>query len=200
MFVPKPNGDLRLVVDFRRLNDITVKNRYPLPNIEEMLDRLQGSTYFSKIDLKDAFYAIRMARGEEWKTAFRTRYGLYQFKVMPMGLTNAPASCQDMVNSILRDLLDNGVIAYMDDNLIYGGNTIDKHIKIVQDSSHRTTGRLWSGQSGSNTNYQQPTIQRLMDRPNAQTVSSSWSPRRVVRSPSANIVASSARSVRSTMT
>ena len=82
-----------MVIDFRRLNAVTIKNRYPLPNIEEMKNRLTGANWYSKIDLRDAFYAVRMAPGEEWKTAFRTRFGLYEFKVMPMGLTNAPATC-----------------------------------------------------------------------------------------------------------
>lgn len=139
MFVPKPNGKLRLVVDFRRLNDITVKNRYPLPNIEEMQDRLTGSDWYTKIDLRDAFYAIRMAKGEEWKTAFRTRYGLFEFLVMPMGLTNAPASCQDLVNEVLRDLLDVCVVAYMDDILVYTQGELGKHVRQVQDVFERLT-------------------------------------------------------------
>lgn len=139
LFVPKPNGKLRLVVDYRRLNEVTIKNRYPLPNIEESQDRLTGADWFTKIDLRDAFYAIRMAKGEEYKTAFRTRYGLYEFLVMPMGLTNAPASCQDLVNETLRDLLDVCVIAYMDDILVYTKGELGKHIKQVQDVFQRLT-------------------------------------------------------------
>jgi hypothetical protein len=76
-FVPKKNGDLRGVVDFRKINEITIKNRYLLPNVMEMRDRLYRAKWFSKIDLRDAFYSIRIAEGEEWKTAFRTRFGLY---------------------------------------------------------------------------------------------------------------------------
>lgn len=132
MFVPKPSGKKRLVQDFRRLNNVTIKNRYPLPNIEEARDRLVGANWFTKIDLRDAFYSIRMAEGEEWKTAFRTRYGLYEFLVMPMGLTNAPASCQQMINDTLRDLLDISVIAYVDDILIYTTGSLQDHIKDVQ--------------------------------------------------------------------
>jgi len=94
IFVPKKDGTLRLCVDYRGLNRITVKNRYPLPLISEILDRAAGATFFTKLDLKDAYYRIRIVRGEEWKTAFRTRYGLYEFLVMPMGLTNAPATFQ----------------------------------------------------------------------------------------------------------
>lgn len=134
MSVPKPGTDkLRQVQDYRALNELTVKNRYPLPNIEESQDRLKGAQWFTKIDLRDAFYGIRMAEGEEWKTAFRTRYGLYEFQVMPMGLTNAPASCQDLVNETLRDLLDVTVIAYMDDILIYTKGGLQQHIKDVQE-------------------------------------------------------------------
>lgn len=131
MFVPKKGGKLRMVIDFRRLNNITIKNRYPLPNIEEMKDRLEGAKWFTKVDLRDAFYAVRMAEGEEWKTAFRTRYGLYEFLVMPMGLTNAPATCQQVVNDALRDLLDITVIAYMDDILVFTNGSREQHARDV---------------------------------------------------------------------
>jgi hypothetical protein len=93
LFVPKKDGELRLCVDYRKLNDITVKNRYPLPNIEELQQRLQGAKWFTSIDLRGAYNLIRMKAGEEWKTAFRTRYGLYEYIVMPFGLTNALATC-----------------------------------------------------------------------------------------------------------
>ena len=92
MFVLKKGGKLRIVIDYRRLNAITLKNRYPLPNIEEMKNRLTRANWFTKIDLRDAFYSIRIAEGEEWKTAFRTRFRLYKFLVMPFSLTNALAS------------------------------------------------------------------------------------------------------------
>jgi len=92
MFVPKKGGKLRMVIDYRRLNAITIKNWYPLLNIEEMKNRLTGAQWFTKIDLRDAFYSIRIAEGEEWKTAFRTQYRLYEFLVMPFGLTNALAT------------------------------------------------------------------------------------------------------------
>ncbi|GKV53537.1 hypothetical protein SLEP1_g60058 [Rubroshorea leprosula] len=130
--VPKKNGTSRTVIDFRKLNAVTIKNRYPLPNIDEAKDRLIGADWFSKIDLRDAFYALRMAGGEEWKTAFRTRYGLYEFMVMPMGLTNAPASCQELINETLKDLLDECVIAYIDDILIFSKGTLDDHKEDVK--------------------------------------------------------------------
>ena len=131
LFVPKKNKELRLVVNYQRINDLTIKNRYLLPNIEESKNRLIGANWFSKIDLRDAFYSIRMAEGEEWKTAFRTRYGLYEFLVMPIGLTNALATCQDVVNETLRDLLDITVLAYIDDILIFTKGTLDQHKKDV---------------------------------------------------------------------
>ena len=123
LFVPKPHGrGLRLCVDYRGLNKITMKNRYPLPLMDELRDWVQGSTIFTKIDLKVGYNLVRIKEGDEWKTAFRTRYGHYEYLVMPMGLCNAPASFQNMMNDILRDLLDRGVICYLDDILIYSRN------------------------------------------------------------------------------
>lgn len=131
LFVPKKDGSLRLCVDYRKLNDITVKNRYPLPNIKELQDRLQGAQWFTKLDLRGAYNLIRMKEGEEWKTAFRTRYGHYEYKVMPFGLTNAPATCQMMINDALRAHLDHFAIAYLDDILIYS-KTESQHIEHVK--------------------------------------------------------------------
>ena len=93
LFAPKKDGSLRLYVDYRKLNDITIKNRYPLPNIGELQDRLGKAKIFTKLDLKGAYNLIRIKEGEEWKTAFRTRYSHYKYLVMPFGLTNVPATC-----------------------------------------------------------------------------------------------------------
>jgi hypothetical protein len=93
LFVRKKDGSMRLCVNYRNLNKITIKNRYPLPNISELQDRLSGAKFFTALDLRGAYNLIRMKKGEEWKTAFRTRYGLYEYTVMPFGLTNAPAVC-----------------------------------------------------------------------------------------------------------
>ena len=131
LFVPKKDDTLRLCVDYRKLNDMTRKNRYPLPNIQELRDRLTGAKYFTSLDLRDGYYQIRMKKGEEWKTAFRTRYGHYEYTVMPFGLTNAPATFQAMINDVLRRHLDISVIAYLDDILIYS-ETEEEHIKHVQ--------------------------------------------------------------------
>jgi len=133
LFVPKPNGKvLRLCVDYRGLNKITIPNRYPLPLMQELQDRVQGAQWFTKLDLKNGFNLIRIRQGDEWKTAFRTRYGLFEFKVMPFGLTNAPSTFQDMMNHVLSDVLDIGVLAYMDDILIYA-KTIEEHDRLVKE-------------------------------------------------------------------
>jgi hypothetical protein len=119
MFVPKKDGSLRPVVDYRALNAITIKNRYPLPLIAEALDRLGGATIFTKLDVKDAYNRIRIREGDEWKTAFRTRFGLFEYLVMPFGLTNAPASFQAYINKALSQYLDVCCVVYLDDILIY---------------------------------------------------------------------------------
>lgn len=119
LFVKKKDGTLRLCVDYRKLNAITVKNRYPLPLIGELLDQLRQAKVYSKIDLRGAYHLLRIAEGEEWKTAFRTKYGSFEYRVMPFGLTNAPASFQHLMNHIFRDMLDISVIVYLDDILIF---------------------------------------------------------------------------------
>ena len=92
LFVLKKNGKLRLYIDYRQLNDIMIKNRYPLPRINELQDKLRKAKYFTKLDLKEGYYLVRIKEGEEWKIAFRTRLRLYEYIVMPFGLTNAPAT------------------------------------------------------------------------------------------------------------
>ena len=137
LFVPKKDGSLRLCVDYRGLNSVTVKNRYPLPLIGEIMDRVNGATVFSKIDLKDAYYRIRINPGDEWKTAFRTRYGHFEFLVMPMGLTNAPAAFQAYINHALRGLVDDFCIVYLDDILIFSKSE-EEHTEHL----HRVCERL----------------------------------------------------------
>lgn len=135
LFVPKKDGGLRLCVDYRGLNKITVKNRYPLPLVSEILDRLAGAKFFTKIDIQDAYYRIRLREGDEWKTAFRTRYGHFEYLVVPFGLTNAPATFQSYLHTALYDILDVCCVVYLDDILIF---SLDReshtgHIKQVLD-------------------------------------------------------------------
>jgi hypothetical protein len=118
-FVKNKDGTLRLCVNYRRLNDITINDRTPLPLIGEALDRLSNAKIYTKLDVRDAYHNLRIATGDEWKTAFRTKYGLYEYRVMPFGLTNAPASFQRWMNEVLSDYLDVFCIAYLDDILIY---------------------------------------------------------------------------------
>ena len=119
-FVKKKCGALRPVQDYRRLNEMTIKNRYPLPLISELMDKLKGSKYFTKLDVRWGFENIRMKEGDEWKAAFITNRGLYEPTVMFFGLTNSPATFQSMMNDIFRELILTGhVIIYMDDILIF---------------------------------------------------------------------------------
>jgi transposase InsO family protein len=131
LFVKKPGGGLRFCVDYRALNAITVKDRYPLPLTKETLNNLKGITYFTKIDIISAFNNIRMKKGLEYLTAFRTRLGLFESLVMPFGLTGAPATFQRFINDTLRDYLDVFCTAYLDDILIYS-KTRDDHIRHVR--------------------------------------------------------------------
>ncbi|KAH7563016.1 reverse transcriptase [Bipolaris maydis] len=132
LFVKKPNGKWRLCVDFRRLNSVTRKNRYPLPLITELLDRLQGAKWFTKFDVREGFYRIRIKEGHEWMTAFKTKYGLFEYTVMPFGLTNAPATFQSVINNALHEYLGIFVTAYLDDVLVYSSGTREEHVEHVK--------------------------------------------------------------------
>jgi hypothetical protein len=131
IFANKKDGGLRPCIDFRQLNDITIKNRYPLPRIDDTQDRLLGAKFFTALDVRDAYYRVRMKKGEEWKTAFRTRWGLWEYQVMPFGLTNAPASFQGLINDTLKDFLDDFAVAYLDDILIFS-KTYKEHVEHVK--------------------------------------------------------------------
>jgi len=119
MFVRKKDGSLRLCIDYRELNRVTVKNKYPLPRIDDLFDQLSGAVIFSKIDLRFGYYQLRIKNEDVPKTAFRTRYGHYEFLVLPFGLTNAPAYFMDLINRVLHPYLDKFVVAFIDDILIY---------------------------------------------------------------------------------
>ena len=130
-FVGKKDGSLRPCIDYRGLNDITVKNRYPLPLLTSAFELLQGATIFTKLDLRNAYHLVRIGEGDEWKTAFNTPTGHYEYLVMPFGLTNAPAVFQALVNDVLRDMLNKFVFVYLDDILIFS-KTLSEHTHHVQ--------------------------------------------------------------------
>ena len=130
IIVRKPGSAPRICVDYRALNDITVKDRHPLPRIEETLNQVRSAKYYIKIDLHRYFNQICIQKGDEWKTAFRSRYGLFEFLVMPFGLTNALATAQRFMNDTLREFLDQFCMVYIDDILIYS-KTKTEHRKQV---------------------------------------------------------------------
>ncbi len=133
LFTPKPDGTLRLCVDYRGLNSMTKKNQYLLPLIDEILDFLSNARVFTKIDLKNAYYRFWIREDDEWKTAFRTRYGLFEYRVMPFELTNAPASFQSYIHGLLRPYLDITVIVHLDDVFMFlrDSSQYEKHVQKV---------------------------------------------------------------------
>ena len=146
LFVKKKDGSFRMCVDYRALNKVTIKNKCPLPLIDELLDKLHGAMWFTKIDLHSGYWQVRINSADVHKTAFRTRYGHYQFRVLPFGLTNAPATFMTMMNDIFFEFLDVFVVVYLDDILIFSKTEEEHilHVRAVLDClrKHQLYGKL----------------------------------------------------------
>ena len=129
-FVGKKDGSLRPCIDYRGINQLTIKNRYPLPLMNTAFNLLQGATVFTKLDLWNAYHLVRIREGDEWKTVFNTPTGHWEYLVMPFGLTNAPAVFQTPVNDILRDMISRFVFLYLDDILIFSKDTRSHRVQV----------------------------------------------------------------------
>jgi hypothetical protein len=133
LFVQKKDGSQRMCVDYRSLNDVTIKNKYPLSCIEDLFDQTRGASVFSKIDLRSGYHQMKIRPSDILKTAFSTRYGLYEFTVMSFGLTNAPAYFMNLMNKVFMEYLDKFVVVFIDDIVVYSKNDSDheEHKRLV---------------------------------------------------------------------
>jgi hypothetical protein len=133
LFVDKKDGSRRMCVDYRSLNEFTIKNKYPLPRIEDLFDQMRGAKVFSKIDLRSGYHQLKIRMEEITKTAFTSRYGLYEFIVMSFGLTNAPAYFMYLMNKVFMQYLDKFVVVFIDDILVFSQNEEEheEHLRMV---------------------------------------------------------------------
>ena len=126
----KKDGTWRMCVNYKGLNKLTIRNSYPLPRFDDLIDRLQSARYFTKIDLRTGYHQVKVSKEDVSKTAFRTRYGYYEFQVLPFGLTDAPTTFQQLMNDIFRDQLGEFVVTFLDDIMVYI-NTFEDHVRHV---------------------------------------------------------------------
>ncbi|KAL0536139.1 hypothetical protein IC582_025073 [Cucumis melo] len=157
LFVKKKDGTLRLCIDYRQLNKVTIRNKYPLPCIDDLFDQLRGAALFSKIDLRSGYHQLKVRESDIAKTSFRMRYGHYEFQVMPFGLKNAPAVFMDLINRIFHQYLDQFVIVFIDDILVYSVDREghEEHLRIVLQTLHDK--QLYAKFSKSVVNWERPT-------------------------------------------
>ncbi len=131
IFVAKTDGTLRMCIDFRGLNSMTIKNRFPLLRIDDLFDQLQGAQVFSSMDLQSAYYQVRLKPEVVPKTAFTTPRGLYEYTVLCFGLTNAPGTFQAVMNDVLKEVIGKFVLVYLDDIVIYSKNA-EEHVEHIR--------------------------------------------------------------------
>ena len=133
MFVKKKDGSLRMCIDYQSLNEVTIKNKYPLPRIGDLFDQLKDAKYFSKIDLRSGYYQLKIRLSDIPKTAFVTHYGQYEFTIMSFGLTNAPAYFINLMNKVFMEELDKFVVVFIDNILIYSRSAKEheQHLRVI---------------------------------------------------------------------
>lgn len=146
LFQKKQDGSMRMCVDYRALNKVTVKNKYPIPLVADLFDQLSKATYFTKLDLRSGYWQVRIAEGDEGKTTCVTRYGSYEFLVMPFGLTNAPATFCNLMNDVFYEYIDRFVVVYLDDIVVYSNNLDDHLIHLRKVLSRLREHQLYVGE------------------------------------------------------